>query len=58
MEIIPKEDMWQGESECYGCETLTMNASGMCDKCGSDSEPMKRKTHTLTEASQIIEGNN
>ncbi len=61
MQIYTELDMTSGRSECYGCNTLTSNVSGMCSACGgsdkdTESTPMRRTVHTLSEATLMIEG--
>lgn len=56
MEIIKKETMYKAKSRCYGCNEMTSNFSGMCDKCGSDNGWIRRKPHTLPIADAVITG--
>ncbi len=60
MQIVTKIAMYQDEAECYGCNALTTNLSGMCDKCNgaddkTESERPYRKSYTLSRAFDIIE---
>ena len=60
MQKYNKEEMWLDETECYGCENMTTNESGMCDDCGgradtTESERPVRKVRSLSQAYDIIE---
>ncbi len=54
-----KSQLYQHETECYGCERKTTNMSGMCDDCGveveSDAERPVRTAHTPRQAFNMIE---
>ena len=60
MQIVTKTELYHHETECYGCNTITKNLSGMCTKCGGDalvteSERPEREACTLSRAFDIIE---
>ncbi len=60
MQIYSMTEMYQLQTECYGCNTMTMNTSGMCSGCGGDSHKTEsarpdREKHTLSRAYDIIE---
>lgn len=53
-----KQQLYQHETECYGCERKTTNMSGMCDTCGGKrniEDRPARTAHTPRQAFNMIE---
>jgi hypothetical protein len=55
--------MYHQKTECYGCDNITSNLSGMCDDCGGADDKTEsyrpvRKAHTWSRAFDIIERQN
>jgi rRNA maturation endonuclease Nob1 len=62
MQKYSKEMLYHESTECYGCNNITTNESGMCDNCGGSANiaglKPKRTRHTIGEAYDMIERGN
>ncbi len=60
MQRYDKEQLYKQETECYGCNKLTHNISGMCDACGgaagvTQSRYPDRDMYSLDMACDMLE---